>query len=132
MVWFVVVPGASGSAPEAPETPTDGFGGFPGLADPPGRDLGQQELKALVCQRLHPNQRRFLPGRSMLANVIDLEQQSMMVSMLYKWPTTGLYEFAAAVPSLPQEFLLEERELLPILRHFCSAGALRAPRVPFL
>ena len=53
----------------------------------------------------------------MLANVIDLEQQSMMSSLLYKRPATVLFDFAAAFLCLSQEFLLEMLELLPIPRH---------------
>ncbi len=53
----------------------------------------------------------------MLANDIDLQQQSMMSSLLYKRPAIVLFDFAAAFQSLLQEFLLEMLELLPIRRH---------------
>ena len=71
----------------------------------------------LFCRWLHQDQRGFLPGRSMLANVVDLEHYSMMCSLLHKRPAAFLFDFAAAFPSLSQDFLLDMLKLLPIPRH---------------
>ena len=50
-------------------------------------------------------QRGFLPGRSMLANVIELESASLNASMEHRRPMAILVDFQAAFPSIRHRYM---------------------------
>jgi len=52
-------------------------------------------------------QRGFIPGRSMMANVADLEHEAMMTSLSKPRGLLLLVDFKAAFPSVSQEFMQE-------------------------
>ena len=54
---------------------------------------------------ISPDQRGFLPNRSLLTNVIDLEEEAMTTSLYRSEGAVVLLDFAAAFPSISQTFL---------------------------
>ena len=60
---------------------------------------------------LRPEQKGFLPKRSMLSNVTELESTAMHYSLTCDRPAMILLDFAAAFPSLSQEYLTHMLEL---------------------
>ena len=62
--------------------------------------------EAALAEWIAPEQRGFLPGRSMLANVIDMDEQSMRASLSEQDGALLLFDFAAAFPSVARDFLL--------------------------
>ena len=54
---------------------------------------------------LASEQHGFLPRRSMLANVVELENTAMHYALAHAAPAIVLYDFPAAFPSISQEFL---------------------------
>ena len=52
-------------------------------------------------------QRGFLRGRSMLQNVLDIDFESMRVSLKSDTGTIILFDFEAAFPSISQDYLLD-------------------------
>ena len=52
-----------------------------------------------------PLQRGFLPGRSLLANVVDVETAAITAALTDKEPAILLFDIAAAFPSLSQRFM---------------------------
>ena len=61
---------------------------------------------------LDKQQHGFLPRRSMLANVVELEGESMHSSLRHQAPATVLFDFSAAFPSISQKFLFRILEKL--------------------
>ena len=59
---------------------------------------------------ISPSQRGFLPGRSILANVLDIEEAAAHYSVTEEDPAILLFDFAAAFPSVHQTFLLRALE----------------------
>ena len=59
-------------------------------------------------------QRGFLKGRSMLANIIDIDEASMTVSLTERYGGLILFDFKAAVPSLNHDYLINCLERLGI------------------
>ena len=59
-------------------------------------------------------QRVFLKGRSMLANVIDIDEASMTVSLKEKYGGLVLFDFKAAFPSLSHDYLFSCLEHLGV------------------
>ncbi len=55
---------------------------------------------------LASEQRGFLPNRSMLANIVDLEAQATHRSLEEEDPAIVLFDFAAAFPCISQEFII--------------------------
>ena len=53
-----------------------------------------------------PEQRGFLPGRSILANVVDVGETAAEFSLTEDDPVIFLFDFAAAFPSVHQTFLV--------------------------
>jgi len=51
------------------------------------------------------HQRGFLPNRSMLANVIDVDYESMRVSLTHEAGAIILFDFEAAFPSVAHDFI---------------------------
>jgi exonuclease III len=60
----------------------------------------------LLVSWIHPAQRGFLPHRSMLANVIDLEESSVETNLVEEDGAAVLFDFSAAFPSIAHDFLL--------------------------
>ena len=58
-----------------------------------------------LARWLAPEQRGFLPHRSMLANIVDIETEAMKANMTSSSAAIVLYDFAAAFPSISQQFL---------------------------
>ena len=56
--------------------------------------------ETLLQEWIHPDQRRFLPHRSMLANVIDMEEGAVATSLLHDDGAAILFDFPAAFPSI--------------------------------
>ena len=76
-------------------------------------------LEPIVAQWISPMQRGFLPGRSMLANVIDIEHLSQGNMLKHDRGCTILFDFKAAFPSLCHGYLPETSRGLGIPRHIC-------------
>jgi hypothetical protein len=53
-----------------------------------------------------PEQRGFLPGRSILANVLDVEEAAAEYYLTDEDPAIFLFDFAAAFPSVHQTYLI--------------------------
>ena len=60
-----------------------------------------------LAKWIKPRQQGFLPGRSILANLLDLDTASMITSLTHEDGACILLDFASAFPSISQEFLLE-------------------------
>ena len=76
-------------------------------------------------QRICPEQRGFLPGRSMLENVLDIEHGAMVSSLRAENSALVLFDFAAAFPSVSHAFLFRvlkhvgiPREALQVIQAF--------------
>ena len=54
---------------------------------------------------VHPSQRGFLSGRSILQNVVDIDDAAMTVSLRHAAGAIVLFDFRAAFPTLSTEFL---------------------------
>ena len=54
----------------------------------------------ILARWVSPSQRGFLPHRSMLHNVVDVEHDAMMASLSGPDPALILFDFAAAFPSI--------------------------------
>jgi hypothetical protein len=53
------------------------------------------------------NQQGFLPGRSILANLISIDAAAMQTAMEHPGGATVLFDFRAAFPSISPDFLFE-------------------------
>ena len=62
-------------------------------------------LEPLVNKWVSSMQRGFLQGRSMLSNVVDIDYHAMRVSLKHPQGAIVLFDFAAAFPSLSQEYM---------------------------
>ena len=60
----------------------------------------------LFSRWISPQQRGFLPGRSILANVVDVEEAALQSAMTHDMPATFLFDFSAAFPSVNQDCFL--------------------------
>ena len=65
---------------------------------------------------VHKHQRGFITGRSILMNVVDIEDHAMRVALHGTAGATVLFDFAAAFPSLSHDYLLEALELMGLPR----------------
>ena len=61
-------------------------------------------------------QRGFLRGRSMLANIIEIDEAAMTISLKEKYGGLVLFDFTAAFPSESHEFLFQTLEHLGMPR----------------
>ena len=59
-------------------------------------------LEPILNKWISESQRGFLPGRSMIANIMDIEQESMVTSLNHDRGATILFDFEAAFPSIAQ------------------------------
>ena len=67
-------------------------------------------LEPVVNKFVSEMQRGFLPDRSMLANVIDVDLQAMRISLQHPRGAVVLFDFASAFPSLSQEYMWQVLE----------------------
>ena len=61
----------------------------------------------VAAEHVHPHQRGFLPKRSMLFNVVEIDHLAHIYSLHHNDPTLVLYDFTAAFPSISRSFTLE-------------------------
>ena len=64
----------------------------------------------LLAPRISPYQRGFLPGRSMLRNVVEVEHDAMMAALEREDAALVLFDFKAAFPSVSRTYLLAALE----------------------
>jgi hypothetical protein len=74
----------------------------------------------LLAKAISPAQRGFLPGRSMLHNVLELDGEMRAASLQAERPAAVFFDFAAAFPSLAHDFLMDVMEHLQLPRQFRS------------
>jgi hypothetical protein len=75
-------------------------------------------VEPLLAKAISPAQRGFLPGRSMLHNVLELDGEMRSASLQAERPAAVFFDFAAAFPSLAHDFLQDVMEHLQLPRHF--------------
>ena len=64
-----------------------------------------------LARGVHPRQRGFLPGRSILQNIIDINEQALHAAFGSQEGAIVFFDFKAAFPSLSQDFLFRCLEL---------------------
>ena len=74
-----------------------------------------------LAQWISPAQRGFLPGRSILANVVDIEEASVLAALQEDEYAVSLFDFAAAFPSVSQDYLLRALEHIGLPPHALHA-----------
>ena len=62
-------------------------------------------IEPIVAPGISPEQRGFIRGRSMLANVLDVEEGMLNAAMSEDNPVAVFLDFEAAFPSLSQDFI---------------------------
>ena len=62
--------------------------------------------ESILAKWISPAQRGFLPNRSMLANVVEVEEQAMLTSLQEDDGALILFDFKAAFPSVSHDFIL--------------------------
>jgi exonuclease III len=80
----------------------------------------RMRVEPLLAQAISPAQRGFLPGRSMLQNVVEIDGEMRAASLQAERPAAVFFDFAAAFPSLAHDFLFDVLEHLRLPRHFRS------------
>ena len=76
-----------------------------GTSNRPLANAARYRWEPIFADWVSPCQRGFLPGRSLLANVIDLEEVAMHASLSQCEAGIVLFDFAAAFPSVAHKFL---------------------------
>ena len=64
-------------------------------------------MEPLFARWVSPGQRGFLPGRSLLANVIDVDEGMQMTSLQGEGGAAIFFDFKAAFPSVDQSFMFD-------------------------
>ena len=64
-------------------------------------------IEPLLAQAISPMQRGFLPGRSMLHNVVEVDAGMRAASLRTDTAGAVFFDFAAAFPSLAHEYMLD-------------------------
>ena len=72
------------------------------------------KVSDIVEPWISPAQRGFIRGRSMLQNIIDIDEASMRVSLKHPRGAIVLFDFAAAFPSVSHAYLWEALRALGI------------------
>ncbi len=72
----------------------------------------------LLAKAISPAQRGFLPGRSMLHNVLELDGEMRAASLQAERPAAVFFDFAAAFPSLAHDFMFEVLDHLRLPMQF--------------
>ena len=62
-------------------------------------------LEPILDEFVSPCQRGFLPGRSLLANVVDVDEGAMEVSLTQERGALFLFDFRAAFPSVSHRYV---------------------------
>ena len=62
-------------------------------------------VEPLLDTLVSPMQRGFLPGRSLIHNVVEVDTAMRMVSLTAEAPGALFFDFAAAFPSLAHDYL---------------------------
>jgi hypothetical protein len=75
-------------------------------------------VEPLLAQAISPMQRGFLPGRSMLQNVVEVDGEMRAASLLAERPGAVFFDFAAAFPSLAHDYMLDVLESLQLPLQF--------------
>ena len=60
----------------------------------------------IACEHVHEHQCGFLPRRSMVANIVDIDHYSHLFALQEDGPTLILYDFTAAFPSISREYTM--------------------------
>ena len=71
-------------------------------------------VEPLLAQAISPEQRGFLPGRSLLQNVVEVDGEMRAASLQSERPGAVFFDFAAAFPSLAHGYLLDVLEHLQL------------------
>ena len=76
-------------------------------------------------------QRGFLKGRSMLMNVLDIDEAAMTISLKEKWGGLVLFDFKAAFPSVSHDFMFAVLEHIGLASGAaqCASGSLQPGEV---
>ena len=74
-----------------------------------------------LAQWISPAQRGFLPGRSILANVVDIEEAFVLAALQEDESAVFLFDFAAAFPPVSQDFFLRALERIGLPPHALHA-----------
>ena len=69
-------------------------------------------LEPLIEPLISKAQRGFLRGRQMLSNILDIDFESMKISLLHDKGALILFDFEAAFPSVSQSFMMEMLNLI--------------------
>ena len=77
-------------------------------------------VEPLLAQAVSPMQRGFLPGRSMLQNVVEVDGDMRAVSLQTESDGAVFFDFAAAFPSLAHDYLLDVMNSLQLPRPLCN------------
>ena len=64
-------------------------------------------LEPILNRWVSDMQRGFLTGRSMLANIVEVDYHAMKISLMHDRGALVLFDFEAAFPSVSQEFMWE-------------------------
>ena len=64
-------------------------------------------IEPLLAKAISPMQRGFLPGRSMLHNVVEVDGEMRAASLRSEAAGAVFFDFAAAFPSLAHEYMLD-------------------------
>lgn len=80
-------------------------------------------IEPAMANNISHMQRGFLAGRSMLANIIDIDETMATFAVSYSFVGTIFFDFAAAFPSVSHDFLLD---------YFSSCGTLPPNLIHFI
>lgn len=84
-------------------------------------------LEPVLNKWISEMQRGFLPGRSMLSNVVDVDYEAMRISLKHPRGAIILFDFAAAFPSLSQDYMWS------VLSHIgLPPNVMQAIRCPYM
>ena len=64
-------------------------------------------VEPILAEAISPAQRGFLPGRSLLQNVVEMDGSMRAASLQHEHAAAVFFDFAAAFPSLAHDFMRE-------------------------
>lgn len=79
----------------------------------------------MLATTISPAQQGFLPGRSLLHNLVEVDGEMRVASLLQEGEASVFVGFAAAIPSLALEFLVDVVTHMALPRGFREFLALR-------
>ena len=74
-------------------------------------------VEPILEKWISENQRGFLPGRNMLANVVDVEHRAHEIALKHSKGAVFLMDFKAAFPSLCHRYMHRVLEALGVPKH---------------